>query len=72
MSSTVWELTIIGLLAVLAFDLALAIIRREKETSMREATAWTIFYVSAAVILEFHWVNGALIRQEASFCWLDN
>ena len=50
MSSTVWELTIIGLLAVLAFDLALAIIRREKETSMREATAWTIFYVSAAVI----------------------
>jgi len=50
MSSTVWELTIIGLLAVLAFDLALAIIRREKETSMREATAWTIFYVSAAVL----------------------
>jgi tellurite resistance protein TerC len=50
MSSTVWELTIIGLLAVLAFDLTLAIIRRNKETSMREATAWTIFYITAAVI----------------------
>jgi tellurite resistance protein TerC len=50
MSSTVWEITIIGLLAVLAFDLSLAIIRRNKETTMREASAWTIFYVSAAII----------------------
>jgi tellurite resistance protein TerC len=50
MSSTVWELTIIGLLAVLAFDLTLAIIRRNKETSMREATVWTIFYITAAII----------------------
>jgi len=29
MSLTVWEVTIAGLLAVLAFDLALAIIRRK-------------------------------------------
>jgi tellurite resistance protein TerC len=50
MSSTVWELTIIGLLVVLAFDLTLAIIRRDKETTMREASAWTIFYVCAAII----------------------
>ena len=50
MSSTVWELTIIGLLAVLALDLTLAIIRRNKETTMREASAWTIFYITAAVI----------------------
>ena len=40
MSSTVWQVTIVGLLAVLAFDLALAIIRRNKETSIKEATAW--------------------------------
>jgi tellurite resistance protein TerC len=50
MSLTVWEVTITGLLAVLAFDLALAIIRRNKETSMKEAGAWTIFYFSAAII----------------------
>jgi tellurite resistance protein TerC len=50
---TVWEVTIAGLLAVLAFDLALAIIRRNKETSMKEATAWTIFYVSAAIIFGY-------------------
>jgi tellurite resistance protein TerC len=45
----VWEITIAVLLAVLAFDLALAVIRRNKETSMKEAAAWTIFYVSAAI-----------------------
>ena len=49
MSATVWEVTIAVLLAVLAFDLALAVIRRNKETSIKEATAWTIFYVSSAI-----------------------
>jgi len=49
MSLTVWEVTIAGLLAVLAFDLALAVIRRNKETSIKEAAAWTIFYVSSAI-----------------------
>ena len=53
MSSTVWQVTIVGLLAVLAFDLALAIIRRNKETSMKEAAAWTIFYVSAAIVFGY-------------------
>ena len=53
MSLTVWEVTIAVLLAVLAFDLALAIIRRNKETSMKEAAAWTIFYVSAAIIFGY-------------------
>jgi tellurite resistance protein TerC len=49
MSLVVWEVTIAALLAVLAFDLALAVIRRNKETSMKEAAAWTVFYVSAAI-----------------------
>jgi tellurite resistance protein TerC len=49
MSITVWEVTIAALLAVLAFDLTLAVIRRNKETSIKEAAAWTIFYVSAAI-----------------------
>jgi tellurite resistance protein TerC len=49
MSLVVWEVTIAALLAVLALDLALAVIRRNKETSLREAAAWTIFYVSAAI-----------------------
>ena len=49
MSATVWELTLAALLAVLAFDLALAVIRRNKETSIKEAALWTVFYVSAAI-----------------------
>ena len=49
MSITVWEITIAALLGVLALDLALAFLRRNKETSMKEAAAWTIFYVSAAI-----------------------
>jgi len=49
MSLTVWEVTIAALLAVLAFDLALAVIRRNKETSIKEAAAWSIFYVLAAI-----------------------
>ena len=53
MSLVVWEVTIAALLAVLAFDLALAVIRRNKETSIREAAAWTIFYVSAAIVFGY-------------------
>ena len=53
MSMAVWEITIAVLLAVLAFDLALAIIRRNKETTMREASIWTAFYVGAAIIFGY-------------------
>ncbi len=53
MSLIVWEITIAALLAVILFDLALAIVRRNKETSMKEAAAWTIFYVSAAIIFGY-------------------
>jgi tellurite resistance protein TerC len=53
MSLAVWQFTIAALLAVLAFDLALAIIRRNKETTMREASLWTAFYVGAAIIFGY-------------------
>jgi tellurite resistance protein TerC len=72
MSLTVWEVTIAGLLAVLAFDLALAIIRRNKETSMKEAAAWTIFYVSTAIIFGYslgEW-NNAQARDEFFAGWI--
>jgi tellurite resistance protein TerC len=53
MSMAVWEITIAVLLAVLAFDLALAIIRRNKETTLREASIWTAFYVGATIIFGY-------------------
>lgn len=53
MSLMVWEITIAVLIAVLVFDLALAIIRRNKETTMKEAGIWTAFYVGAAIIFGY-------------------
>ena len=72
MSLTVWEVTIAALLAVLAFDLALAVIRRNKETSIKEAAAWTIFYVSAAIAFGYSlgvW-NTAQARGEFFAGWI--
>ena len=48
-STTEWLVTIIALLAILAFDFTWAIKNRNKETSMREVLAWTAFYVSLAI-----------------------
>lgn len=48
-SSTEWLLTVGVLAAVIVFDLALAIARRNKETTTKEALSWTLFYIAAAI-----------------------
>ena len=48
-STTNWIITIVALLVIIGLDFAWAVARREKDTSMREATAWSVFYVSLAV-----------------------
>jgi len=48
-STTTWILTIGILSLVILFDLALAVARRNKETSLLEASFWTIFYIGAAI-----------------------
>ena len=48
-STTNWIITIIALLIVVIVDFIWAIANREKETSMREVTLWSIFYVSLAI-----------------------
>jgi tellurite resistance protein TerC len=50
MSMTVWLLTILGLVIVLSFDFMMAWRNRNVETTMPAATAWTMFYVSIAII----------------------
>ncbi len=52
-STTVWLVTVSILSAVIIFDLILAVARRNKETSHREALSWTLFYVAAALIFGF-------------------
>ena len=59
-SLTTWLVTIAVLAAIILFDLGIAIIRRNKPTSMGEAGFWTIFYIGTAILfgtLMPHWVS---------------
>lgn len=49
-SVSVWVITIVILLAVLAFDLALAVKNRAKVTSTKEAGIWISIYILGAII----------------------
>ena len=50
MSLHIWVITLVGLTIVLGFDLALAYFNRNKKTSLKSATFWTLFYVGLAII----------------------
>jgi tellurite resistance protein TerC len=59
-STTNWIITIAALLVVVIIDFLWAIANREKETSMREVTLWSIFYVSLAIafgVFMGHWLD---------------
>ena len=49
-SMSTWIITIGVLSLVILFDLALAVARRNRETSLLEAGFWTVFYISAAIL----------------------
>jgi tellurite resistance protein TerC len=72
-STTIW-LTTIGLLSVvIAFDLLMAILRRNKETTITESAIWTVIYVSAAIafgVLMPNWVESPTARPEFFAGWL--
>jgi len=72
-STTTWLLTIGILSAVIAFDLILAILRRNKETSMREAAIWTVIYVLAAIAFGYfmpNWTPSETAQKEFFAGWL--
>ncbi len=48
-STSTWVITIAVLALIILFDLGLAVIRRHKETSMLEASFWTVFYIATAI-----------------------
>jgi tellurite resistance protein TerC len=57
-STSVWVISITVLAGIILFDLGIAVIRRNKATSMFEASFWTVFYIAAAIIfgaLLPHW-----------------
>ena len=72
-SATVWFVTIGVLSIVIAFDLVMAILRRDKETTISESAIWTVVYVSAAIIFGFfmqNWVESPTARPEFFAGWL--
>lgn len=65
-TTTEWLVTIGFLAAVIIFDLTFAIIRRNKPTSMIEASAWTTLYIGFAIgfgIFLPHWADDELQKQ---------
>ena len=72
-STTTWLLTLGILSLVIIFDLTLAIIRRNKETTMTEAGVWTVIYVAAAIafgILMPNWTPDPNAQKEFFAGWL--
>ena len=72
-STTTWLITLGVLSLVIVFDLTLAIIRRNKETTMTEAGIWTVIYVAAAIafgILMPNWTTDANAQKEFFAGWL--
>ena len=72
-STTTWLLTLGILSLVIVFDLTLAIIRRNKETTMTEAGIWTVIYVTAAIvfgILMPNWTTDPNAQKEFFAGWL--
>lgn len=72
-STTTWLLTLGILSLVIVFDLTLAIIRRNKETTMTEAGIWTVIYVAAAIafgILMPNWTTDPNAQKEFFAGWL--
>ena len=71
-SSTEWLVTIGILGTVIILDLILAVVRRNKETTSREALGWTLFYVLAAIAFGYllpQWAP-AEYRKEFIAGWL--
>ena len=67
-----WGVTVALLLGVLILDLLLAIKNRKRETTVKEAALWTIFYVIAAIIfgLNLQFNGGAGDGEEFFAGWL--
>lgn len=72
-STTTWLITLSVLSLVILFDLAIAIVRRNKETTITEAGIWTVIYVAAAIafgILMPNWTTEPLAQKEFFAGWL--
>jgi len=71
-SQNAWILTSVILAVVVAFDFTWAVLRRNQNTSLKEATVWSLFYISLAIGFGIYlgsWTN-AQTQQEFFAGWL--
>jgi tellurite resistance protein TerC len=71
-STTNWIVTISALVIIIALDFAWAVSRRHKDTTLKEATAWSLFYITLAVLFGLNlsqWL-GAQEQKEFFAGWL--
>ena len=71
-TTNAWILTASLLAVVVAFDFTWAVIRRNQNTSLKEATLWSLLYVSLAIAFGIHlgtWTD-AQTQQEFFAGWL--
>lgn len=71
-TTNAWILTASILTIVVAFDFTWAVIRRNKNTSLKEATLWSLLYVSLAIAFGIHlgtWTD-VQTQQEFFTGWL--
>ena len=71
-SQNAWILTSVILAVVVAFDFTWAVLRRNQNTSLKEATLWSVFYVSLAIGFGIHlgtWTDSQT-QQEFFAGWL--
>ena len=66
-STTNWIITMTALLVIITLDFAWAVARRKKDTSMREATAWSVFYVSLAIAFGLFLSQWLTSREQQEF-----
>lgn len=72
-STTTWLLTLGILSAVILVDLLIAVLRRNRETSIKEAAAWTVLYVFAAIAFGYlmpNWAPDPFSQKEFFAGWL--
>jgi tellurite resistance protein TerC len=62
-----WILTISALLIIIGLDFAWAVSRRNKDTSLKEATAWSLFYVSLAVAFGLNLSQWLGVQEQKEF-----
>ena len=67
MSSAVWATTLVGLGLLMVIDLLIAVTNRNKVTTIKSATFWTLFYIGLAVIFGLSMASWAPSQRQGEF-----